>query len=158
MLPQQHPPLTQRDYLTQATATALCEQPGCMSASCQVRQPGCGCRWAYASTSWERISALAPAVLQAAQQGDESALAIQAAVVPALVDSVAAVVQQAQLGSAFDVVLAGELLTLFSRQVGGGSAPGPGGRWGVYRVWQAGGRVVLFSGRLMREALLPAEG
>ena len=43
------------------------------------------------------------------------ALTIQAAVVPALVDSVAAVVQQAQLGSAFDVVLAGGIFTLFSR-------------------------------------------
>ena len=69
-------------------------------------------RWAYASTSWERISSLAPAVLQAAEQQDQAALGIQRAVVPALVDSVEAVVKQAQLGSPFDVVLAGEPLAV----------------------------------------------
>ena len=77
-----------------------------MSLRLLVRQ---ACRrWAYASTSWERISGLAPAVLHAGEQQDQVARGIQCAVVPALVDSVVSVVKQAQLGSPFDVVLAGK--------------------------------------------------
>ena len=81
-------------------------------------------RWAYASTSWERTSGLAPAVLHAAEQQDQVALGIQRAVIPALVDSAVSVVKQAQLGSPFDVVLAGK------QTAGVPSAAGPCTRGG----------------------------
>ena len=72
-----------------------------------ARKPAADCRWAYASTSWDRIAGLAPAVLRCAEQGDAVACGIRAAVVPGLVDSMVSVVQQAQLTGAYDIVLAG---------------------------------------------------
>ena len=46
-------------------------------------------------------------MLAAAEQQDAVAAAIRAAVIPALVDSVEAVVKQAQLHGSFDVVMEG---------------------------------------------------
>ena len=65
------------------------------------------CRWAYADRGWAHIAALAPLLVQCAQQGDEVAQAQVAAAVGDLVTSVMTVAGKLQIQQAFSVVLAG---------------------------------------------------
>ncbi len=65
------------------------------------------CRWAYADRGWAHIAALAPLLVQCAQQGDEVAQAQVAAAVGDLVTSVVTVAGKLQIQQAFSVVLAG---------------------------------------------------
>lgn len=68
-------------------------------------------RWAYMDTSWARMAALAPLVIDCAEaEQDSAAMDILQAGAIELVKSVETAVKSCGLGQKFDMVLAGQSL------------------------------------------------
>ena len=70
--------------------------------------PACAGRWAYAEPGWARIAALAPAVLQCAEEGDSVAFRIVTGAANEAVRAAVTVAERSRLkGHRFKLVLSG---------------------------------------------------
>lgn len=70
--------------------------------------PACARRWAYGEPGWARIAALAPAVLQCAEEGDSVAFRIVTGAANEAVRAAVTVAERSRLkGHRFKLVLSG---------------------------------------------------